>query len=1369
MDNIQVTHNNDNHHYRIAMDIAKEGSSLWDLTPYVKGRVGDNRFGLQVTWTYQGQLMNIEGMKPYIEGNVGQYSVDDKNNLQLDPNSGVVRYVGDPADCQAGGQATYYFPEQMFPKEGIFKGYIGLLDDRDDSKNPHISGVTVWFKVLPGIAEMGHACDYYISDLEKAEEIFKAKLRQHEADFQNETNKVISDARNSYTTEVSNAHDALLALVSQIQANRDEQANLTNRLAGTEQQIETHDVGTRPEFLNISNQLTQQVSQMKEAGLEFFSNADDLKAKYPNGANKLCVTLNDSHEWVYDYANSQWNDAGAFNYGTIDPKLTTAIYHNNSDNLIPNSDFLTTDLWTLGRDNSSPDCFIEPTSRGNALVVNGYVMDGSTNESWAGTPFFEVADSKYISVGAEIALSGIDYSNGKSAMIGFTFKNKDGNDSYENKFIPAYLQDGQFHKITEMHITYPADTVAVSIVFAFYGYGTLKIRRPQASFSNALSSYSSSDLETKLALTDGNLLIGQPAKDWDFTHFGQKYTVDDDNVINFDCSNASDTDLNWIASDYIAVNSNDQFIANVEAQINSTNSTAYFEIGQYIDIDTPDPNGNNSNIDEHFVNTNELTDFIFDNIELQPTTKFIQVRIATQGKAILKIGKIALKKKSPLDIACDTSLRSKNLAYDFSYKNWRSIFDASKITASENGGIVEITLTDPNFNYGGLQSSNIAVDATKPLNISFNAKSDCKYGNWRSVEITPFDENNEVIANEDINLYIANTSELQKYNFNNILLDPATKYIQIKVVIFQSGSVWISNLKCNNDTKTDENSSNLFADIPLNEWSGNSQYCNFDEKNNIWNISTRNLQGQWTTTSSNLIAVKPGSTIKTEVEAMVGILPNNQGQSFFEIKQYPDRWSQVNNSTNIDHIFTKPTDNEFKTFDFIDKLNADTNYITVHMVVQNNGDFQLRSIKGSYVDEIPNDLPKLNIDAAANITDKWQSAPFKFEDDGRLLEGYVQYKIQGASSRSYPKKNLKLKFFSDAGCKEKLKWKPKSDWDSNHKFNIKANWIDVTQSRNLVNAWLMKQAISVTPINDTNVANKLLQTQNLGAMEGFPIELSFADGYYGLMTFNTEKDDKPYGIDSNDPKQEAITNESPDENLTNPADLIDGSHFATVVNAKPSADLQTNFTKFLTFINTASDDDFKANINNYIDLYSVINLYLFGVWSYEWDYYNKSEILLTYNAGLSYYMLPYDLDSTWRLFWNGSSLKENDVADFATANQDWIEGHGNKLIGRIYQLFKPEIKAQWQKLRSSVWTNANAVNAFKKFINSIPENAYEKEQAKWPDIPSKSITSFEQIQQAIIERGNAMDNFMEHFADSQPTSPASQPTTPQTQPAEPKQ
>ena len=51
---VNVTHNNNGHHYRIAIDIAKEGAEVFDLTPYFKGRVGDNNFGLQIVWYYQG-------------------------------------------------------------------------------------------------------------------------------------------------------------------------------------------------------------------------------------------------------------------------------------------------------------------------------------------------------------------------------------------------------------------------------------------------------------------------------------------------------------------------------------------------------------------------------------------------------------------------------------------------------------------------------------------------------------------------------------------------------------------------------------------------------------------------------------------------------------------------------------------------------------------------------------------------------------------------------------------------------------------------------------------------------------------------------------------------------------------------------------------------------------------------------------------------------------------------------------------------------------------------------------------------------------------------------------------------------------------
>ena len=1353
------TINNNGESYIVPFDIYKEGYDAYDISNWFKGRVGDNGTPFGIRWYKHGQLMDVTGMRPFIEGQVGDYTIDDSDpdnpKINMDSEASNVHVVGEVNDCQEYGVAIYRLINQAMPQSGIFYGKIGVMGTQDDGTTV-MSSVDVVFKVLAGHMSMVGARKFYVSELEKALLDFKAKIKQHEQEyadlveqhnqefqnqtkkFNDDTQKVIDDARNAYESETKDAHDSLDALKSQIQANRDEQQNLSNRLVGTEQQIEIHDVVTRPEFLNLSNQLTQQVSQMKEAGLEFFNNADALKAKYPNGANKLCVTLNDSHEWVYDYANGQWNDAGAFNYGTIDPKLTTAIYQNNPDNLIPNSDFLTTDLWTLSRDQTAPDCFIEPTSRGNALVINGYLQDGSTNESWAATPSIEVTDSKYISVGAEIALSGIDYNNGKFAMISFAFRNKDGSDSYINRNIRGFFQDGQFHKITEMNVAIPADAVSFYIAFALYGNGTLKIRRPQASFSNALNPYSSSDLETKLALTDDNLLIGQPAKDWDFTFFYQNCTVDSENVINLDCSNALDTDNNIIASDYIAVDSNDQLIANVEAQINSTNSRAYFEIGQYTDIDTQTPN---SNIDEYFINTNELTDYVFDNIELQPSTKFIQIRIVTYGKAILKIRKIALKKKTALDLARDKVLRSKNLAYDFSYKNWRVLSASNCIMASENDGIVQITSTDPV--YGILSSSKIAVDATKPLNISFNAKSDCSYGNWRSVEITPVDENNEAIANENIELYIANTSELQKYNFNNIQLNPTTKYIQIRIVISQPGSVWINNLKCDN-VKTDEDSNNLFDDIPLNEWRTNSQYCNFDEKNSIWNISTRNLQNTWTSASSNLIAVEPGSTIKTELEAKVGILPNNQGQSYIEFQQFPECWSPINYSTDIDNVFTEDTENEFKTFKFVNKLNADTHYIRIVMNVTNNGDFQLSSIKGSYVDEIPNNLPKFKIYGTSNITDKWQSAPFKFNDDGRLLEGYVQYAMQGDSSKSYPKKNLKVKLFSDADCKNELKFKPKATWQANNKFNIKANYIDATQARNLVNAANFANAGRATALEHQS-HTPLLKAQALGQMEGLPLELSFIDGYYGLMTLNTKKDEKSFGMDSKVDTNEAIEIEQSKDPFSDATVTIDGTEFATDVHDQANDATKTNFSKMLSFISTSNDADFKAKLGNYFDVKSIMNAMLWGLMSNMWDSYDKSIILLSWDNGLTWYFTLYDMDSTWDLYWNGSKLQGACDITTGTIPSIW---QNNTLYKRVYTNFKDELQAQYNFLRKNVWRNDQLCRSYKQFIDSIPETAYERDQTKWPDIPSVKITDFGQIQSAIIRRGAAMDNFMAHLTDS---------------------
>ena len=212
----QIKHNNDGKFYHIAIDIAKEGAQLFDLTPYVKGRVGDNNFGLLVDWYRQRLLMDVNGAyKPVIDGLVGNFSFDKNSNLKMDDDASLVYSVGKPEDCGPAGQVTYYFPEQMFPKEGIFKGYLGLIDD----KGNRYSGVDIWFSVLAGNARMGVACDFYISELEKAIATAEDDLKTSKKSMQDVVDEFVSkmnDLTNRLETQATTDQAALDTLEQKI-------------------------------------------------------------------------------------------------------------------------------------------------------------------------------------------------------------------------------------------------------------------------------------------------------------------------------------------------------------------------------------------------------------------------------------------------------------------------------------------------------------------------------------------------------------------------------------------------------------------------------------------------------------------------------------------------------------------------------------------------------------------------------------------------------------------------------------------------------------------------------------------------------------------------------------------------------------------------------------------------------------------------------------------------------------------------------------------------------------------------------------------------------------------------------------------------
>lgn len=307
-----VSHNNDGIFYEIAIDSAKEGAEVWDLNPYFKARVGDSNAALGVRWYNQGLLAAFDGKQtPIISGNVGSYSIDAKTKeLIMAPDAAIVNYTGTPNDMLPGGRAKYVFPEQMFPKEGAFKGFIGYVDESDGKRR--VSGVTVWFKVLPGVAQMGRACDFYINDLDAALVNAKEKMRQQSADFNATLQVALQDLRAKYQQEAQANQDAATST-------RKELLKLADAVGMVQAQIDAGNVVTRKDFEArtnaLSNEIATRLSQLQN-GVQAYDNAAAIQSAHPQGADGIFVAIDTGHQWYW--SNGAWQDGGAYQATGLD-------------------------------------------------------------------------------------------------------------------------------------------------------------------------------------------------------------------------------------------------------------------------------------------------------------------------------------------------------------------------------------------------------------------------------------------------------------------------------------------------------------------------------------------------------------------------------------------------------------------------------------------------------------------------------------------------------------------------------------------------------------------------------------------------------------------------------------------------------------------------------------------------------------------------------------------------------------------------------------------------------------------------------------------------------------------------------------------
>ena len=100
---------------------------------------------------------------------------------------------------------------------------------------------------------------------------------------------------------------------------------------------------------------------------------------------------------------------------------------------------------------------------------------------------------------------------------------------------------------------------------------------------------------------------------------------------------------------------------------------------------------------------------------------------------------------------------------------------------------------------------------------------------------------------------------------------------------------------------------------------------------------------------------------------------------------------------------------------------------------------------------------------------------------------------------------------------------------------------------------------------------------------------------------------------------------------------IDGTDWSDELHDVVPDSVKTRWNEVIDFVMNSTDEDFKANITNYIDLQSLIDYYIFAYVSTGLDSMGKNQIYYTYD-GQKYYASMYDMDSTWGMYYDGKKF-----------------------------------------------------------------------------------------------------------------------------------
>ena len=413
-----------------------------------------------------------------------------------------------------------------------------------------------------------------------------------------------------------------------------------------------------------------------------------------------------------------------------------------------------------------------------------------------------------------------------------------------------------------------------------------------------------------------------------------------------------------------------------------------------------------------------------------------------------------------------------------------------------------------------------------------------------------------------------------------------------------------------------------------------------------------------------------------------------------------------------------------------------------------NGNVEIE-VSGGNVDYVGveparKDIPRVFFGSPLQQTKDEIVTTFSYRSETLSFDCYAEIKAQGNSTTMWPKKNQTVKLFKDSECAEKNKVDFKG-WGKQNKFVIKAYWNDITHTRDIVSVRLESDCAK-TRSDYAEMPEEIRTSPNMGAVDGFPV-LVWADGIYqGRYMWNIPKDKWMNNMNDELETHCMLVSEDYNSGCFRAPAKIDESDWTDEIHDTVPESIKNRWNEIITFVQTATDEEFRANLGNYINVNSLIDRHLMGLYSCDYDGYGKNQRYDTYDGQL-WYAVPYDKDGTWGCYWNGSQILPSDYG--RSQYEDMIQDRpGNLLFIRLEQIFWPEMQTRWPELKVGPLSIANTINRFRELYDITPPYIREEDYASttaggaFVNMPQVKNLTAQQFQTFVVERHAWMDEYV---------------------------